>query len=197
MQIDISKSINPLLASLTPSELAQIPTTLSPDQDSEASNTSQGQVRLFWSDSWAVLCQRALLKSLSSPANVLGHQTVFSDSLTHEFYASVRPEILMFWNLSFLISGFFPNYFQINFQLIHKDEIWHVTYNPKHVVILLPISWFHGGLNKHHMWSTAFLCVPTAWQSRESLLCHAASSWTMAISRSSETFVFPWGCEGP
>lgn len=62
-------------------------------------------------------------------------------------------------NLSFLISGFFPNYFQINFQLIHKDEIWCVTYNPKHVVILLPISWFHGGLNKLHMWHAVFLCI--------------------------------------
>lgn len=62
-------------------------------------------------------------------------------------------------NLSFLISGFFPNYFQINSQLIHKDEIWLMTYNPKHVVILLPISWFHGGLNKHHMWQSVFLCI--------------------------------------
>lgn len=62
-------------------------------------------------------------------------------------------------NLSFSISGFFPNYFQVNSQLIHKDEIWRMTYNPKHVLILLPISWFHGGLNKHHMWRSVFLCI--------------------------------------
>lgn len=62
----------------------------------KANNRSQGQVKLFWSDSWAKTLSKALLMSLSSPVEVLGHQAVFSDSLTHEFYAAVRPEILMF-----------------------------------------------------------------------------------------------------
>lgn len=126
------------------------------------SNKSQGQVRLPWRESWARTLLKSLIKSFFSPVNVLGHQAVFLHSLTCEFYAAVRHEILCSQNLSFLISRFFPNYFQINFQLIHKDEIWHVTYTPKHVVILLPIFWFHGGFNKHHMWSTVFLCINMA-----------------------------------
>lgn len=162
MQIDISKSINPLLASLTPSELLQVSATLSPHNDRVS--TRQANLRVRWGFSevtaeWGP-CQRTLLKSLSSPAQALAHQAVFWDSLSHGNFMLQRDmKSQCSQNLSFLISGFFPNYFQINFQLIHKDEIWCMTYNPKHVVILLPISWFHGGLNKLHMWHAVFLCI--------------------------------------
>lgn len=70
----------------------------------KAGNKSQGQVRFFWSDSWArTLSKRIIKVTLLSSKTARPSGSIFRLSLTRECYAAVRPEILMF-SKSFLFN---------------------------------------------------------------------------------------------